>query len=43
LLNLSGVGLMLEDVTGVRTHVTLRRSLDERMAQRIADDLVEVF
>jgi predicted nucleotidyltransferase len=43
LLNLSGVGLMLEDATGVRTQVTLRRSLDERMAQRIADDLIEVF
>ena len=43
LLNLSGVGLMLEDATGVRTQVTLRRSLDARMAQRIADDLIEVF
>jgi predicted nucleotidyltransferase len=43
LLNLSGVGLMLEDATGVRTQVTLRPSLDERMTQRIADDLIEVF
>jgi predicted nucleotidyltransferase len=43
LLNLSGVGLMLEDAIGVRTQVTLRRSLDKRMAQRIADDLIEVF
>jgi len=34
---------MLGDATGVRTQVTLRRSLDERMAQRIADDLIEVF
>ena len=43
LLNLSGVGLMLEDAAGVCTQVTLRRSLDQRMAQRIADDLIEVF
>ena len=43
LLNLSGVGLMVEDATGLKTQVTLRRSLDERTAQRIADDLIEVF
>jgi hypothetical protein len=43
LLNLSGVGLMVEDATGLKTQVTMRRSLDERMAQRIADDLIEVF
>jgi uncharacterized protein len=43
LLNLSGVGLMVEDATGLKTQVTLRRSLDDRMAQRIADDVIEVF
>jgi uncharacterized protein len=43
LLNLSGVGLMVEDATGLKTQVTMRDSLDERMAQRIADDLIEVF
>ena len=43
LLNLSGVRLMVEDVTGLPTQVTLRRSLDERMTQRISDDLIEVF
>lgn len=43
LLNLSGVGLMIEDAIGLRTQVTLRRSLDQRMAQRIADDVIEVF
>ena len=43
LLNLSGVGLMVQDATGLKTQVTLRRSLNERMAQRIADDLIEVF
>jgi hypothetical protein len=34
---------MLEDAIGVRTQVTLRRSLDERMVKRIADDLIEIF
>jgi predicted nucleotidyltransferase len=43
LLNLSGVGLMVEHATGLKTQVTMRRSLDERMGQRIADDLIEVF
>jgi predicted nucleotidyltransferase len=43
LLNLSGVRLMVEDATGLKTQVTTRRSLDDRMAQRIADDLIEVF
>jgi predicted nucleotidyltransferase len=43
LLNLSGVGLMIEDATGLKTQVTTRCSLDERMSQRIADDLIEVF
>jgi predicted nucleotidyltransferase len=43
LLNLSGVKLMVEDATGLPTQVTLRRSLDERMTRRIADDLIEVF
>jgi predicted nucleotidyltransferase len=43
LLNLSGVGLIVEDVTGLKTQVTTRCSLNERIAQRIADDLIEVF
>jgi len=43
LLNLSGVGLMVEDATGLKTQVTTRCSLGERMAKRIADDLIEVF
>jgi uncharacterized protein len=43
LLNLSGVGLMVEDATGLKTQVTTRCSLDDGMAQRIADDLIEVF
>jgi predicted nucleotidyltransferase len=43
LLNLSGVALIVEGATGLQTQVTLKRSLDKRMAERIADDLVEVF
>jgi predicted nucleotidyltransferase len=43
LLNLSGVGLIVEDVTGLKTQVSMRRSLDPRMADRIADDVIEVF
>jgi predicted nucleotidyltransferase len=43
LLNLSGVGLIVEDATGLKTQVTTRCSLDERMSKRIADDLIEVF
>jgi uncharacterized protein len=43
LLNLSGVSLIVEDATGLKTQVSMRRSLDSRMAERIADDLVEVF
>jgi len=43
LLNLSGVGLIVEEVTGLKTQVAMRRSLDQRMAERIADDVIEVF
>jgi uncharacterized protein len=43
LLNLSGVALLVEHATGLQTQVTLKRSLEPRMAERIADDLVEVF
>ena len=43
LLNLSGVGLIVEEATGLSTQVTMRRSLNARIAERIADDIVEVF
>ena len=43
LLNLSGVGLMIEDATGIPTQVTMRRSLEADTANRIADDLIKVF
>lgn len=43
LLNLSGVALVVEEATGIPTQVTMRRSLEPRMAERIADDVIEVF
>jgi uncharacterized protein len=39
LLNLSGVALMVEEATGISTQVTLRRSLEPRMGERIADEV----
>ena len=43
LLNLSGVALALEDLTGISCQVALTRSLDPAFAARIHEDLVEVF
>jgi predicted nucleotidyltransferase len=43
LLNLSGVALIVEDATGLQAQVSMRRSLDPHMAERIADDVIEVF
>jgi uncharacterized protein len=43
LLNLVGVEHIVEEATGLRTQATMRRSLDARMSERIADDLFEVF
>jgi uncharacterized protein len=43
LLNLSGVGLIVEEATGLKTQASMQRSLDPRMAERIADDVIEVF
>jgi uncharacterized protein len=43
LLNLCGVALLIEDATGIRTEVVLRRSLPSQFADRIADDLVPVL
>ena len=43
LLNLCGVALLIEDATGLRTEVVLRRSLPRHLADRIADDLVPVL
>ncbi len=43
LLNLSGVALIVEETTGLQAQVTMRRSMEPRMAERIADDIIEVF
>ncbi len=43
LLNLIGVEHIIENATGVPAQATMRRSLDPRIAERIADDIVEVF
>lgn len=34
---------LIEDATGVATQISVREMLKPRMAERIADDLVEVF
>jgi predicted nucleotidyltransferase len=43
LLNLIGVEHIIEDATGLQTQAAMRRSIPRRFAQRIADDIVEVF
>jgi uncharacterized protein len=42
-LNLVGVERIIKDVTGIKTQAELRRSLELRFAERIADDVIEVF
>jgi predicted nucleotidyltransferase len=34
---------LIEDATGLRTQISMRNLLKPRIAERIADDLVEVF
>jgi predicted nucleotidyltransferase len=43
LLNLAGVQHIIRDATGIETQATLRSELDDRQAERVADDLVKVF
>lgn len=43
LLNLIGVEHIVKDITGLPAQASMRRSLDPRMAERIADDIIEVF
>lgn len=43
LLNLVGVEHIVKDATGLETQATMRRSMTSRMAERIADDITEVF
>jgi uncharacterized protein len=34
---------LIEDATGLSTQISMRKMLKPRMAERIADDLIEVF
>jgi len=43
ILNLIGVEHIIQDATGLPTQATMRRSMPRRFAQRIADDILEVF
>src|SRR5215475_1148136 len=43
LLNLIDVEHIIEDATGLQAQATVRRSMPSQFAQRIADDIVEVF
>jgi predicted nucleotidyltransferase len=43
ILNLIGVEHIIQDATGLQTQATMRRSMAPRFAQRIADDILEVF
>jgi predicted nucleotidyltransferase len=43
LLNLIGVQQIIEGATGIPAQATMRRSIDARMVERIADDVIEVF
>ncbi|WP_407175828.1 nucleotidyltransferase family protein [Bradyrhizobium sp. STM 3562] len=43
LLNLIGVQHIIEDATGLDAQATMRRSLSPSFAERIANDIVEVF
>ena len=43
LLNLIGVQHIIGDATGLQAQATMRRSMPPRVAERIADDIFEVF
>ena len=43
LLNLSGVGLLIEDATDIPSQIVVRRSLPPAFAERIRGDLVAAF
>ena len=43
LLNLIGVQHIIGDATGLQAQATMRRSIPPRVAERIADDIFEVF
>ena len=43
LLNLIGVEHIISNATGLPVQATMRRSIEPRMAERIADDIIEIF
>ena len=43
ILNLIGVEHIIGDATGLPAQATMRRSLPPRFAERIVDDILEVF
>jgi predicted nucleotidyltransferase len=43
LLNLVGVEHIVENATGLKAQASMRGSLNPRLAERIADDITEVF
>jgi hypothetical protein len=43
LFDLFKVQHLIEDATGVSTQISMREMLRPRMAERIADDLIQVF
>jgi predicted nucleotidyltransferase len=43
LLDLVGVEHIIKDATGLNAQAEMRRSIEPRFAQRILDDVIEVF
>ena len=43
ILDLIGVEHIIQDATGLPAQATMRRSMPSRFAERIADDILEVF
>src|SRR5215210_6026553 len=43
LLNLVGIEHIVENATGLKAQASMRRSFNPRLAERIADDITEVF
>jgi uncharacterized protein len=42
-LNLVGVERIIKNATGIPTQAEMRRSLEPRFAERIADDVIQIF
>jgi predicted nucleotidyltransferase len=43
LLNIVGIEHIVENATGLKAQASMRGFLSERIAERIADDITEVF